>query len=121
MGGYKALGDRYNIIFDGSLRDHKWYTKYFAQLRQQLPGIRIMIIHILADKDEVLARAEKRGIETGRKVPTEIFLASMEAVPTSVRVLSPHADFVCRIQNTSGKEPDLQREPDAPYPMHHLD
>jgi hypothetical protein len=114
--GYKALRQRCNIIFDGSLRDHKWYTEYFEMLRRQYPGIRIMILHVEADLDEVLTRAEARGKETGRMVPREMLLASHEQVPKSVQALAPHADVVCKVLNHSGKHPEIVREPGAPYP-----
>lgn len=113
--GYRALRDRHNVIFDGSLRDAGWYSKYFHQLRVNFPGIRIMILHIVADKDEVLRRAEERGKKTGRVVPPEVLLGSMEAVPRSVGILSQLTDFTCRVRN-SGPEPRLEREPGAPYP-----
>merc|ERR1719502_1194564 len=85
--GYKALGSRRNIIFDGSLRDHQWYTTYFQQLRERFPGIRIMILHVLADRDEVLLRAKRRGEETGRHVPVNVLIDSMESVPKSIERL----------------------------------
>lgn len=114
--GYLALRNRKHVIFDGSLRDYAWYKGYFRKLREHFPGIRIMIIHIEADRDEVLRRAEERGKRTGRMVPKETLLQSMEAVPKSVRKLAEHADFVCKVRNTSDKEPQLLREEGAPHP-----
>jgi len=114
--GYKALRNRYRVIFDGSLKDAKWYITFMERIRHNFPGIRIMILHILSEKDEVLRRAEKRGQETGRFVPKATLLESMEAVPKSVRLLAPYCDFCCRVMNKAGQEPQLLREPDAPYP-----
>merc|ERR1719183_1864669 len=67
--GYKALQNRWNVIFDGSLRDVEWYKVYFQKLRDTFPGIRLMILHIQAEREEVIRRAEARGKETGRMVP----------------------------------------------------
>lgn len=115
--GYAALRKRYNVIFDGSLRDCRWYKKYFAKLRDEYPGIRLMILHITADREEVLRRAEERAKRTGRVVPPKILLDSMEAVPISVRALAPLADFVCEVQNFGvGQEPRILRTEGAPFP-----
>jgi len=119
--GYKALRNRYRVIFDGSLRDAKWYMSFFERIRDHFPGIRIMILHILSEKDEVLRRAEKRGEETGRVVPKKTLLASMEAVPQSVHTLAPYCDFCCRVLNKAGQDPQVMREPDAPFPPRSVD
>merc|ERR1719443_1539836 len=70
--GYKALRERWNVIFDGSLRDVSWYKVYFQQLRHSFPGIRLMILHVQAEKESVLKRAEERGRKSGRMVPREL-------------------------------------------------
>lgn len=114
--GYKALGERWNVIFDGSLRDTEWYKVYFTQLRERFPGIRIMILHIEAEKEAVLARAEKRGKETGRMVPRELLMSSMEAVPKSCKVLAPLVDVAINVKNLEGKSPQFEHEPTALHP-----
>mmetsp|Transcript_91558 Transcript_91558/g.259227 ORF Transcript_91558/g.259227 Transcript_91558/m.259227 type:complete len:370 (+) Transcript_91558:52-1161(+) len=113
--GYKALRQRLNVIFDGSLRDVNWYRDYFRSLRKNFPGVRLMILHITADQDEVLRRAKERGQATGRVVPVDTLMKSMQQVPESVSGLAQYADFVCRIHN-HGDQPQLQREPSAPFP-----
>jgi len=114
--GYKVLCERWNVIFDGSLRDVAWYKVYFEKLRQSFPGIRLMILHIQADRQEVLDRAEKRGKETGRMVPRELLESSMDAVPKSVRQLAPHVDVAIRVINSNGKDPRLEAEGGATHP-----
>lgn len=76
--GYAALRGRRNVIFDGSLRDRDWYLSFFAKLRHEFPGVRIAVIHIMANREEVLARALARGHETGRHVPVELLEMSMQ-------------------------------------------
>merc|ERR1711953_1487719 len=112
----KALRNRFDLIFDGSLRDSAWYIKFFEKLRDEFPGIRIIILHITADREEVLERAKRRGEQTGRVIPKDVLLESMEAVPRSVATLAPYADFVCRIHNSGSEEPRLERESGAPFP-----
>jgi len=114
--GYKALGERWNIIFDGSLRDTEWYKMYFKKLRDNFPGIRLMILHIEAEKESVLKRAEARGKETGRMVPREILEASMEAVPRSCKVLAPFVDVAINVKNFEGQPPRFEHEPNAKHP-----
>lgn len=114
--GYKALRERWNVIFDGSLRDVEWYKVYFQKLRQTFPGIRVMILHIQAEREAVLRRAEERGRLTGRMVPRALLESSMEAVPKSVDALSPFVDVAIRVLNLSNQEPQLQREPAAVNP-----
>jgi len=75
-----------------------------------------MILHIVAEREEVLRRAEARGRETGRMVPRELLESSMDAVPKSVEILAPHVDVACRVLNLSGQDPVLEREPAALNP-----
>jgi len=112
---YKALRQRMNIIIDGSLRDAEWYKQYILKLRREFPGIRVMILHVVADIGKVVERAKERAERTGRSVPIETLRASAEAVPKSVAALAKHVDFVCRVVNqTDG--PCIQREEGAPFP-----
>jgi len=119
--GYRALRDRFNVIFDGSLRDTAWYTSYFQRLRENFPGIRIMILHVVAEKEEVLAHAHDRALQTGRAVPVELIERSMRQVPESVMVLSSCCDFVCRVMNRKGREPEVMREEGATIPPANID
>jgi len=119
--GYRALRDRFNVIFDGSLRDTKWYTSYFQRLRDNFPGIRIMILHVVAEKEQVLAHAHARALQTGRAVPVELIERSMMQVPESVQVLASHSDFVCRVMNREGQEPEVMREDGTMHPPANID
>mmetsp|Transcript_132659 Transcript_132659/g.383548 ORF Transcript_132659/g.383548 Transcript_132659/m.383548 type:complete len:352 (-) Transcript_132659:191-1246(-) len=114
--GYKALRERRNVIVDGSLRNAEWYKGYFAKLRRLFPGIRIMILHVVADLPDVLERAAQRAMATGRVVPRDRLISSAGEVPSSVRALAPHADFVCRVLNGPGRDPEVAREVGAPHP-----
>jgi hypothetical protein len=115
--GYKALRERWNVIFDGSLRDVEWYKVYFQKLRQSFPGIRLMILHIKAEREAVLKRAEDRGKATGRMVPMELLESSMKQVPQSVHTLAPFVDVAIRVNNVTGKDPQLEHEPAAQHPI----
>lgn len=52
-----ALNHGYNVLVDGSLRDHEWYKEYFQSLRDSYPRLNIAIIHITAPREAVIHRA----------------------------------------------------------------
>eukprot|EP00547_Thalassionema_nitzschioides_P014728 CAMPEP_0194240102 /NCGR_PEP_ID=MMETSP0158-20130606/6377_1 /TAXON_ID=33649 /ORGANISM="Thalassionema nitzschioides, Strain L26-B" /LENGTH=746 /DNA_ID=CAMNT_0038974741 /DNA_START=99 /DNA_END=2339 /DNA_ORIENTATION=- len=96
-----ALEAGTNVLVDGSLRDAEWYSRYLRGLRRSFPNVRQAIIHITASPSVVLERAERRGRETGRVIPRDLLLATLEQVPRSVERLTPLVDYVCEIRNDS--------------------
>ena len=82
-----GLSGGFHIWQDGSLRNHYWYEEVFKKVRRRFPSYRIAIVHVQADRDTVVARAQKRGERTGRVVPLETILSSLEQVPQSVSSL----------------------------------
>lgn len=106
----KALANRLNVFIDGSLRATDWYKNTeFPLYRKLFPGIRIMIIHIVADpEDECVSRAVARANTEGRAVPEETIRSSIRDSTRSVNDLAAEADFTIRIVNRTGKEPELQ-------------
>jgi hypothetical protein len=67
-----ALEKGRNVLVDGSLRNGEWYLQYFKDLRKTFPSVRIAIIHVCADMNQVLYRAKQRALVTGRVVPEEV-------------------------------------------------
>lgn len=53
-----ALQAGKNVLVDGSLRDSTWYTEYIESLRKQYSMLKIMILHIVAPREAIFARAE---------------------------------------------------------------
>lgn len=70
-----------NVIIDGSLRNAGWHQLFFERIRSEFPEARLAIIHVAASPSHVLARAAKRGEETGRLVPEATLLAALDEVP----------------------------------------
>ncbi|KAL7540761.1 hypothetical protein ACHAWF_006777 [Thalassiosira exigua] len=99
-----ALERGYNVLVDGSLKDHEWYAEYFASLREKYPRLKIAILHVTAPREAVFARAKNRAKDTGRVVPVEVLEESFRQVPISVKKLSPLADFFCALDNPPGTE-----------------
>lgn len=119
--GYRALRDRRNVIFDGSLRDAEWYEQYFRLLRRNYPGIRIMILHVVADVEEVVKRAQERAKKTGRHVPESILRESAEAVPKSVQRLAEYTDVTLQVHNMPNQAPRISRSPGSDKPKPGID
>ena len=99
-----AMERGYNVLVDGSLRDHEWYRKYFASLRGKYKKLRIAILHIIAPADSIFERAVNRGKDTGRVIPVETLEMSLKQVPISVKELAPVVDFFCEIDNSTSGE-----------------
>lgn len=87
---------------DGSLRDVAWYTELFARIREDNPFYQIAIIHITAQRETIINRANARAVVSGRVVPRELLEASMLQVPKSVAALGPLADLVAEVTNDDG-------------------
>lgn len=99
-----ALQRGMNVLIDGTLRDSDWHKQYIERLRKDFPSLKIAILHIVAPKEAVLERAQKRAAETGWIVPPEIIGETLEQVPRSVAALSPLVDYTCELNNAPGKD-----------------
>eukprot|EP01064_Diplonema_japonicum_P017272 TRINITY_DN2532_c0_g1_i13.p1 TRINITY_DN2532_c0_g1~~TRINITY_DN2532_c0_g1_i13.p1 ORF type:complete len:468 (+),score=87.98 TRINITY_DN2532_c0_g1_i13:108-1406(+) len=104
---HKAMDMGKNVWVDGSLRDGEWYARQLKIIKEKYPHYRVAIIHVLADFDIVVNRADERGVSTGRYVPVEEIKDSFERVPLVVEELSKLCDFVAHIRNNGG-DPKLE-------------
>lgn len=102
-----ALQKGRNVLVDGSLRNAHWYLKYFDNLRDIFPILRIAIINVSAHTDTVLARALKRAEVTGRIVPETVILETINALPQSLEILRPKSDYFAHISNENHQDPSL--------------
>jgi hypothetical protein len=94
-----ALYKGKNVLVDGSLRDCNWYETYFKRLREEFPALRLALLQVTAPKEAVIQRAEERAKTTGRVVPRNLLLETMERVPKSVVRLSSLVDYYAEIHN----------------------
>ena len=51
-----------NVLVDGSLRDWRWYERYFAQLKRDYASVKISILHVDAPRDSIIERARVSSI-----------------------------------------------------------
>lgn len=98
----EALNRGNNVIVDGSLKDAAWYKAYFESLRRKYPKLKLGIIHVTAPLEDILHRVEHRARTTGRRIPMDALMDSLEKVPKSVDELSHHVDFLLEVDNSSG-------------------
>jgi len=99
-----ALRSGKNVLVDGSLRDFRWYQRYFQRLRDDFPILRQAIIHVSAPREAVFERAASRAISTGRVVPRKLLEEALEQVPKAVQILSPIVDYVSEVHNAAGSD-----------------
>ena len=102
-----ALAHQIPVLVDGSLRDVHFYERLFDRIHRDFSAYRIAILHVTADRDVIVERAEQRAQRTGRVVPRELLEESMRQVPESVAKLAPRADAVYRIANNEGRPLEL--------------
>ena len=94
-----AFDKSFNLLVDGSLRDHQWYRALFRRIRRKHKHYRIAILHVTARPETVYQRAGQRSESTGRVVPQAVLDDALYSVPRSVQLLAPYADFVMEINN----------------------
>ena len=82
------------------------YPRWIKGIRRKFPWYRIAIFYVFARKEQVLERARVRGEETGRFVPSDTLLQSIQKTAEAVERLGPLADFVARIDNSCLESPD---------------
>jgi len=51
-----ALRKGQNVLVDGTLGNHTFYSSYFSKLRRGYPGLKIAILHITAPREKVFSR-----------------------------------------------------------------
>ena len=93
-----ALMHNMNVIIDGSLRNGDFFESILEswQGRQRYT---ITIVHVIASLETCLRRAKKRAEETGRYVPKDSIVKTIEQCPKSVEQLSPFVDVVKTVNN----------------------
>ena len=96
----EALARGLNVWIDSSLRDHEWWARELSRLKRTYPH-RLAIIHISASWEQVKRREERRGLQTGRRIPAEVLQQTFRQVPLSVAKLAPLVDECIEIDNES--------------------
>jgi len=88
-----------NIWVDGSLRNGKWFETVYDDIRERFPRYRIAIFYVYASEKTIRARVKSREEKTGRGVPEQELVDSMEAPDKSLGMLVSKVDFIARIDN----------------------
>lgn len=93
-----AIEEKHNLIIDGSLRNGDFFKDLIIYWRKTTP-YKITIVHVKASLETCLRRAKKREKITGRYVPEESIMKSIEQCPKSVELLKPLVHDVITIDN----------------------
>jgi len=97
---WKALDDGYDILMDGTLKDHIFFTHLFTQIKKLYPSYKIQIIYVVVkDKETIYKRVAKRAIKTKRHIPRAVIDASIELCPKSIEILKHHVHAIETISN----------------------
>ena len=102
-----AMRHSQHVWVDGSLRDGAWFARVFDEVREKHPAYSIAIFYVYASEATVRARCAERAARTGRMPPEELIVQSLEAPDHSLKLLTPKADFVVRINNDIAGAPHL--------------
>lgn len=94
----EALARGLNVWIDSSLRDSTWWSTELARIRRTYPH-RLAIVHVTASWEQVQRREERRGEQTGRRIPEAVLRSVFEQVPRSVDALAPLVDERIEIDN----------------------
>ena len=114
-----AMQRRADVVLDGSLRSYQWYLQNIPQLRHKHPDYRVDLVHIHCPLPEVLKRAHKRALKTGRQVPNTLIERSWKDSRRAISVLG-RKKLVDRVHmiDSSGSSPvriyDSNKDPDWP-------
>ena len=109
-----SLVCRQNTWIDGSLGDHEWWSQWIKTCREKFPWYRIAIFYVYCEPEKVFKRALERGKTTGRNIPKETLLNSINMTEKSVKILGPMADFLAIINNNDSV-PKLDRFEDRSH------
>ncbi|ORY83155.1 zeta toxin-domain-containing protein [Protomyces lactucae-debilis] len=82
-----AMQQGADIVTDGSLRSYTWYLAQIPMLRRRFPQYRVEVVHIHCPLQEVLKRAQKRSLRTGREVPPALIERSWKDSRRAISVL----------------------------------
>ena len=112
-----ALQRGKNVLVDGSLRQAEWYRAYITNLHNRFSKLRFAIIQVTAKETTIFERVERRTKVTGRVVPRELLLETMQQIPSSLRILAPYVDYVATFANeNNATEPVLLWSSKRPSP-----
>mmetsp|Transcript_2937 Transcript_2937/g.6358 ORF Transcript_2937/g.6358 Transcript_2937/m.6358 type:complete len:634 (-) Transcript_2937:139-2040(-) len=99
-----ALQAGRNCLVDATMKDKNWYQRHIQMLRKEFPHTRIAILHVVAPRETVFWRAEKRAAETGMVIPSGVIDTYLDTVPESVEALKPLVDYCVELSNNANAD-----------------
>ncbi len=96
-----ALQNNYNVICDGSMVDHVWFTGEILRIQEKYPNYKenITIIYVKSDWNKIIERVERRCIITKRCVNQTKLRSIYQKIDHSISMLRPLVSKVIYIDN----------------------
>jgi Zeta toxin len=102
-----ALQNGRNVVFDSAMNNPDWFIEFIEKLKRTcgqeflglLSTLKVGLIHITAPPEEMLKRAKLASEITGRIIPDQDILSSIDKISESVQKVIPSMDFHCEIRN----------------------
>ena len=91
----------FNVIYDSSLRNYKWFTMHFKWIKKIFTNAKIIIIHIDARWINVLERNIIRSELTNRFIKLDIIKQVYIQCLKSYNKLKKKVDMSIKIYNNS--------------------
>jgi len=107
---YGALQKEKNIIVNFKPRFMNRTPEMFQKIRNEYPSYKIALIHINADSEVVLKRAEAKERAYGgnfQKCHSEV---EIKDVSDAVDTIKQFSDYYCKLFNSSGKDHHIETE-----------
>ena len=106
---YYALTNGYNIIVDGSLKDHEWYIQHFNWIKINFHQYQTIIIFVFASWENIVTRNNKRCSETSRCVPRKSLFETSQQMEKSFQEYLKIIEKCYIVHNNgSGDSDDMQ-------------
>jgi hypothetical protein len=90
-----------HFVLQGTLKDAGYYSEVCRKVQVDFPAYRIVIVHMQARIETILARAARREAQTHRHVPEHVIIDAHSRVPLAVLLLTPLVERVVTIWNDS--------------------
>jgi len=89
-----------STLLQGSLSsDVEWHAQFIGRIREAYPRYRIVILHVTAPLEMVIAREARRCLATKRCIPRATLDHAVQYSSTAVEQLRPLVDSVVHIDN----------------------
>lgn len=99
----KAIDNKQNLIFDGTMSNPQKYVKMVDRLKNAGYEVQAHVADVSIG--EAMKRSNARALKTGREVPKEILVGTHQGVPHTVRAIRDKVDKLSVYDTTGDPTP----------------